>query len=535
LTDKKINENLEMKINSKYFAILIFTILAFGILLGGWLNFPNQHSYLIKNNAKNKLGKIIDFIDKEYVDSINNDTIINKTIVNLLDQLDPHSIYIPPNQQAEFAENMKGDFVGIGVNFYMLKDSVAIVKIIENGPSAKAGIKAGDRILYADKTKLFGRKLPLDSLYSKFKGIEGSEVTLTVFRKSEPKLLKFKIKREIITIKSVEAAILFNKYSGYIKINRFAETTYNEFKTAVTRLKSKGAKSLIIDLRNNGGGYLDQAILIADELLKDKQLIVFTKNHKGTTKRTFATKNGIFETGKVILFINEKSASASEILAGAIQDNDRGTIVGRRSYGKGLVQREMVFEDGSAVRLTIARYYTPTGRSIQKTYSHGNADYYNETSSRFNNGELYHKDSIKTPNTPKYKTSKGRIVYGGGGIVPDIFVPIELEHGNENSVNLLELGVLSHFVFEQLDKDRSDFAPLTFDECMNKINSNDSYFNLFQKYILKYGMDLNIKNNRAIVKRYLSAEFAGQLFNESKFHEVLLKNDAMMKAVIKVE
>lgn len=522
-----------MKINSKYFAILIFTVLAFGILLGGWLNFPNQHTFLAKDNAKNKLVKIIDFIANEYVDSINNDTIINKTIVSLFDQLDPHSVYIPPNRQAEFAENMKGDFVGIGINFYMLNDSVAVVKSLENSPSEKAGIKAGDRILYADQTKLFGRKLPSDSLFSKFKGEAGSEITLTIYRKSEHKLLKIKIKRDIIPIKSVDAAILFNKYTAYIKINRFAETTYDEFKKALSALKDKGAKSLIIDLRNNGGGYLDQAIYIADELLKDRQLIVFTKNKKGTIKKIFATNKGIFETGKVILFINENTASASEILAGAIQDNDRGTVVGRRSFGKGLVQSEMVFDDGSAVRLTIARYYTPTGRSIQKTYSNGNTDYYKETDSRFSNGELYYKDSIKTPSTPKYKTPNGRVVYGGGGIVPDIFVPIELEHGNENSVNLLELGVLSHFVFEQLDKNRSTFNNLTFDQCMDKINSTDLYFNLFQKYILKYRMDLNIKNNKSIVKRYLSAEFAGQLFNESKFYEVLLKNDAMMKAVIK--
>lgn len=522
-----------MKINSKYFAILIFAVLAFGILLGGWLNFPDQHTYLIKNNAKNKLGKIIDFIGNEYVDSLSTDSIIDKTIVNLLDQLDPHSVYIPPSRQAEFVDNMKGDFVGIGVNFYMLNDSVAIVKTLENGPSAKAGIKPGDRILYADKTKLFGRKLPSDSLFSKFKGEAGSELTLTVYRKSTHKQLKFKIKREVIPIKSVDAAILFNKYTAYIKINRFAETTYTEFHKALIALKAKGAQSLVIDLRNNGGGYLDQAVYIADDLLKDRQLIVFTKGKKGVAKETFATKKGIFETGKVILLINENTASASEILAGAIQDNDRGTIVGRRSFGKGLVQREMDFEDGSAVRLTIARYYTPTGRSIQKTYSNGNADYYKETDSRFSNGELYYKDSIKAPNTSEYKTPNGRLVYGGGGIVPDIFVPIELEHGNGNSVNLLELGVLSHFVFEQLDKDRSAFDRLTFDQCMDKINRTDSYFNSFQKYILKYRMDLNIKKNKAIVKRYLAAEFAGQLFNESKFYEVLLKNDAMMKAVIK--
>jgi carboxyl-terminal processing protease len=522
-----------MKIDSRYFALLLFAVLAFGILLGGWLNFPDQHEFLVKDNAKNKLVKVLDFINNEYVDSINQDTIINKAIVTLLDQLDPHSVYFKPSLQAEFNEKMKGDFVGIGVNFYITNDSVAIVKAIENSPSAKAGLKSGDRILYADKTKLFGRKLVSDSIFSKFKGSEGSEVELTVYRKTERKTFKVRLKRSVIPIKSIDAAILFNKYTAYIKIHRFAETTYDEFEKALKALKEKGAKSLIIDLRNNGGGYLDQAIFIADELLKDKQLIVFTKNKKGETKNIYATKKGIFETGKVILLLNENSASASEVLAGAIQDNDRGTIVGRRSFGKGLVQSEIAFDDGSAVRLTIARYYTPTGRSIQKTYSKGNVDYYNETDSRFSNGELYFKDSVKIPNTPEFKTPKGRIVYGGGGIVPDVFVPIELEHGNKNSVNLLELGVLNHFVFEQLDQNRSDFEKLTLEECVDKINSSDVYFNLFQKYIVKYRMDLHIKNNKTIVKRYISAEFARQLFGDTAYYKMILKEDAMIKAVIK--
>jgi carboxyl-terminal processing protease len=522
-----------MKINSKYFAILFFAVLAFGILLGGWLNFPNQHTFLVKNNAKNKLGKIIDFINNEYVDSINSDTLINKTIVSLMDQLDPHSVYVQPEKQEKIAENMKGDFVGIGVNFYMYNDSVAVVNPIENGPSERAGIESGDRILYANKTKLFGRKLPADSLFANFKGEQGSEVLLTIYRKSEHKKLKFKIKRDIIPIKSVDAALLLENNTAYIKINRFAGTTYEEFKTALTELKAKGAKSLIIDLRNNGGGYLDQAVSIADEFLKDKQLIVFTKNKKGTIEKTFATNNGIFETGKLFLLINENSASASEILAGAIQDNDRGTIVGRRSFGKGLVQREMDFDDGSAVRLTIARYYTPTGRSIQKPYSNGNEAYFKESDSRFTNGELYNKDSIKTQKTLKYRTPKGKIVYGGGGIVPDIFVPLELDQGNENSAYLLESGIINHYVFEQLDKNRGEFTKLTFEQSIAKINSSDLYFNLFQKYILKYGLKLNLNNNKAIVKRYLSAEFAGQLYDESKFYEIVLKDDAMIKAVLK--
>ncbi|MBP6759643.1 MAG: PDZ domain-containing protein, partial [Flavobacterium sp.] len=429
------------------------------------------------------------------------------------------------------AESMRGDFVGIGVNFYMYKDSVAIIKPVENGPSEKAGIKSGDRILYADKTKLFGRKLPTDSLFAKLKGVEGSEVEVTVYRKTERKNIKIKIKRDIIPIKSVDAAILLDANTGYIKINRFAETTYDEFKTGLTKLKEQGAKSLVIDLRDNGGGYMEPAIAIADEFLKDKQLIVFTKNKKGTIEKTFATKNGSFENGNLFVLIDENSASASEILAGAIQDNDRGTIVGRRSFGKGLVQREMDFDDGSAVRLTIARYYTPTGRSIQKPYVKGTEDYLKESESRFQNGELYYKDSIKTPKTQKFKTPKGKIVYGGGGIVPDVFVPLELSQGKEHTAYLLQSGILGQFVFEQLDHNRNVFKGMTYENFKVKMDGTDLYFNSFQKYLFKNGLNLKLDKNKSLVKRYLAAEFARQLYNESKFYEIVVKEDSMIKVV----
>jgi carboxyl-terminal processing protease len=522
-----------MKINSKYFPILIFGTLAIGIVLGGWLNFPDQNQFFIKNNSKNKLNKLIDFIDNEYVDKVNTDSIVNQTVDKIMGQLDPHSVYIPPSQQTQIAENMKGDFVGIGVNFYMFRDSVAIIKTIENGPSEKAGIQSGDRILYADKTKLFGRKLPNDSLFSKLKGEDGSEIEVTVYRKSEHKNIKIKIKRGVIPIKSVDAAVLLYPTTGYIKINRFAETTFNEFENGLIKLKKQGAKSLIIDLRDNGGGYMEEAIAIADEFLSDKKLIVFTKNQKGIIEKTFATKKGSFETGNLFVLINENSASASEILAGAIQDNDRGTIVGRRSFGKGLVQREMDFDDGSAVRLTVARYYTPTGRSIQKSYSKGNDAYFKESNSRFVNGELYHKDSIKTPKTLKYKTPKGKIVYGGGGIVPDVFVPIEVEHGKENVSYLLQSGILGQFVFEQLDRNRGIFKGLSFDQFSAKMSGTDLYFISFQKYISKTGLELNLDTNKEFVKRFLSAEFARQLYNEGKYYEIVLKEDSMINSIIK--
>ena len=524
-----------MKIDNKYLPILIGVTLALGVILGSALNFPSQNQFLAKNNSKNKLNKLIDFINNEYVDDVNTDSIVNLTVDNILAKLDPHSVYIPPSEQAEVVESMKGDFVGIGVNFYMYNDSVAIIKPVENGPSAKAGIKAGDRILYADKTKLYGRKLPNDSLFAKLKGTVGSEIELTVYRKSEGKKIKIKVKRDIIPIKSVDVSMLLKNNTGYIKINRFAETTYSEFKAGLLDLKRKGAKSLIIDVRDNGGGYMEEAIAIADEFLKDNQLIVFTKNKKGNTDKTFATERGSFESGNVFVLINENSASASEILAGAIQDNDRGTIVGRRSFGKGLVQREMDFDDGSAVRLTIARYYTPTGRSIQKPYSKGNEAYFKESDGRFENGELYNKDSIKVSDTLKFKTKKGKIVYGGGGIVPDIFVPLEVEHGSESTAYLLQSGVVGHFVFEQLDENRNAFKGLTFQQFITKMNATDLYFNSFQKYIFQNGLDLKFGKSKSLVKRYLTAEFARQLYGEKYYYDIVLKEDAMIKAVLNNE
>ena len=521
-----------MRLNNRYIPIYASLILAIGIFIGGLLNFSSQTTYLEADNSKAKLNKLIDFIDSEYVDDLDTDSVVDRTVDNILAQLDPHSVYIPSSEQAEVAENMKGDFVGIGIRFYFYKDSVAIIEPIENGPSAKAGLKAGDRILYADGTRLFGRKLPSDSLFSKLKGEEGSEVKITVYRKSEKRKIDFKIKRDIIPLKSVDAALMLNPSTAYIKINRFAETTYEEFRTNLRKLKKQGAKTLVIDLRDNGGGYMEEAIEIADELLANKQLIVFTKNKRGRIEKTYATEDGEFEKGRLFVLINENSASASEILAGAVQDNDRGTIVGRRSFGKGLVQREMDFKDGSAVRLTVARYYTPTGRSIQKPYRKGVEQYFKESESRFNNGELYAKDSIKVADSLKFKTPKGKIVYGGGGIVPDVFVPIEFEKTNEATVYLMESGIVGNFVFEQLDKNRNAFKGMSFEQFLNKMNATDLYFNVFEKFISQHVEGIYLHKSKSVVKRYLNAEFAKQLYGEKAYYDIVLKDDNMIKKIL---
>ena len=523
-----------MKINKIYLPLLFFSCVAIGVVIGGLINYPAENPSFAKNNYKVKLNRLLDFIDNEYVDDVKTDSIVDLTVTSILSKLDPHSVYLARNEQKNEVEIMRGDFVGIGVNFYMYKDSVAVIKPIENGPAAKAGILPGDRILYANNFKLFGKKISNDTLYNKLRGEEGSKVTLTVYRKSINKNIKIDLLREVVPIKSVDTYVMLNKTVGYIKINRFAETTANEFHSALLNLKRKNLQELVIDLRENGGGFLEKAVEVADELLKEKELIVFTKNKKGNIDKTYATKGGQFETGKVYILIDENSASASEILAGAIQDNDRGMVVGRRSFGKGLVQREMDFDDGSAVRLTIARYYTPSGRSIQKPYKKGESSkYFNEFETRFENGELYAKDKIKIADSLKFKTKTGRIVYGGGGIVPDVFIPLEVNHGEESLDYILKSGIVGHFVFEQLDKDRNDFKGLTLETLIAKVETNNLYVKSFKTYLAAAGLEINLDKNKAIVNRYISAEFARQLFGESQYYQIVLKEDKMLKAILK--
>ena len=519
-----------MKMNPKYIPFFLGFTLAVGVVLGGYLQSSQRVEIVSISGSKAKLNKLVDFINNEYVDDINTDSIVDTTVDGIMSHLDPHSVYVSPQDQKEVEESMRGDFVGIGIHYFMFNDTLTVIRPLEGGPSDKAGLKAGDRILFADKVKLFGRKWPADSMSSRLKGKEGAPISLTVLRKSNHKKLNFTLKRASIPLKSIDVALVVAPKTGYVKINRFAEHTYDEFKTNLNTLKKSGIHTLIIDLRDNGGGYMEKAIEIADEFLKNNQLIVFTKDKNGTIENTFATNKGGFKTGRVFVLLDENSASASEILAGAIQDNDRGTIVGRRSFGKGLVQREMGFDDGSAVRLTIARYYTPTGRSIQKSFKDGNEAYFMESESRFLSGELYAKDSIKIADSLKFKTPKGRVLYGGGGIVPDVFVPISDASTDLNYV--LQSGVAADFVFEILDKNRAYFESLGFDILMDKIENTDRYFNFFQSFVAKQSIFIDISKSKKAVNTQLKAEFARQLFGEKKYYEVMVKEDAMVKKII---
>ncbi|MBT8264313.1 MAG: peptidase S41, partial [Muriicola sp.] len=389
-------------------------------------------------------------------------------------------------------------------------------------------------ILLADKDTLYGKNLPSNEIVSKLKGEIGSEVNLKVYRKKDDEFFTVTINRDHVPIKSVESFYMLTSEMGYIKINRFAESTFKEFKNALRSLQRNGATRLTLDLRDNPGGYLGIAEQMADEFLEDEKLILFTKNKKGKIDSLFATQRGSFEDKPVFVLINERSASASEIIAGALQDNDIGTIVGRRSFGKGLVQREMELGDGSAVRLTVARYYTPTGRSIQRTYENGNEDYYQKFTDRYHNGELMSVDSIKVADSLKYTPPKGNIVYGGGGIIPDVFVPI----GNmaEETIESMDgLGFISRFVFEHLEEDRKQYESYTQPDFVKEFRVDDILFEKFVNFAIDNKIRMNYYDNDKKIKRYLKAAIAEQLFSANIAAKIKGASDPMLQKVLDLD
>ncbi|KAA1247506.1 S41 family peptidase [Aquimarina sp. RZ0] len=521
-----------MSYSKKYLPLFIGLAMGAGVFLGSKLDFSNPSAKLFSYNAKKeKLNRLIDYIDYEYVDNINTDSIVDVTVNRILENLDPHSVYIPPEELEGITESMQGDFIGIGVSYYQYRDTISVINTIKGGPSERSGIMAGDRILMADKDTLFGERLRREELANKLKGALNSQVQLKVYRKGKG-IFDVVVKRGRVPLKSVDASYMLNDKYGYIKVNRFAETTYREFKTALDSLLDMGTNTLVIDLRDNGGGFIAPALKMADEFLKDDSLIMFTKNKKGAIENNYATRNGSFEEGKVYVLINENSASASEIFAGAIQDNDRGTIVGRRSYGKGLVQREMSLGDGSAIRLTISRYYTPTGRSIQKSYSNGNKEYFNEYLQRYKNGELQNADSIQVADSLKFRTPGGKIVYGGGGIIPDIFVSKDTTRVGETLNYLLRSGRMGGYVFEELDKKRAFYNNLSKEQFKTEINIDEDFADGFLMYAKKGGIDIILDDYRDQLKKYLKAIMAQQLFGTSAFEKIINEDDKMIQKVL---
>lgn len=515
-----------------YWPLMLSIALALGVLLGGFLVSSSfKTSGIVSNSNKVKLNKLIDFIDQEYVDEVNTDSIVDLTVTSILEQLDPHSIYIAKESMQAVSESMSGAFVGIGISFYVYKDTLAVIKDIDNGPAQKAGIEPGDRILYADTLKIFGENLPSEQMVSKLKGEIDTKLKLQIYRKKDQSNFTTTVTRSVIPLKSVDVGLKLDNGLGYIKINRFAGSTYEEFVDALDKLKAQDIQGLVLDLRDNGGGYMDQAIKILDEFLHKDLIAVKTVNKRGKEVITKATSKGRFQDQPIYVLVNEGSASASEIIAGAIQDNDRGLIIGRRTFGKGLVQRELLLGDGSAIRLTTARYYTPSGRSIQKPYNHGLQEYNNDFISRYEHGELYAADSIKVADSLKYKTLKGKIVYGGGGIVPDVFVPISVKHGDDAVVLLMQSGIVSYFVFEQIDTNRSLFESMSIDSISEYVHNDAVIFNAFKEHLKGNGLTFNLNKRKQMIEFYLIAEFINQLKNEKEYYQWLFKEDPMLKAI----
>ncbi|GAC1482420.1 MAG: S41 family peptidase [Flavisolibacter sp.] len=409
-----------------------------------------------KKNKKTSLQEALDLIRNRYVDSIGIDSLQDEAISSVMNHLDPHSIYIPASNLSEANESLIGNFQGIGIEFNIFEDTVHVLFVVPDGPSDKAGLKIGDKLLKVNDSSVISKTLPSINIRKMIRGKEGTNVKLTILRGNT--IQYYNVKRGTIPLPSLEAAYIIEPAMGYIKLNKFSETTYREFMHAIEGLQKQGMKRLILDLRDNGGGFITQAVNIADEFLDGDKLIVYTQGNNVARQEYRAKKEGVFEKGKLVVLVNELTASASEILAGALQDWDRATIIGRRTFGKGLVQEQYSLSDGSAIRLTVARYYTPSGRSIQRSYDKGKKVYMDEIYNRFQNGESFAADSIQYTRDKVFKTTGGRKVYGGGGIAPDIFVPLDDTSIYTRSVAKLYLeGRFSNFVYKYYIAHNSDF------------------------------------------------------------------------------
>lgn len=411
-----------------------------------------------KDIEARKLQLALYAISNLYVDSTSQTKLVEDAITGMLENLDPHSTYTNPEETKEMTEPLAGNFDGIGIQFNMLTDTVYVIQVVSGGPSEKVGLMAGDRIVEVNDTVIAGVKMSTPEVMKRLRGPKGSEVHVKVKRGEEPQLLDFTITRGKVPVYSIDAVYMADKETGYIKLNRFAASSTKEFKEALSSLSKKGMTQLILDLQGNGGGYLNVPIELADEFLSRGKIIVYTEGNKQKRQDALSTAAGSFEKGRLVILVDEASASASEILSGAIQDWDRGVIIGRRTFGKGLVQRPLPLPDGSMIRLTVARYYTPTGRCIQKPYEKGKGDEYaHDLISRYNRGELMSADSIHFPDSLKAQTlAKGRTVYGGGGIMPDVFVPIDTTFYSDYHRTLVSKGLVNRAAMNYLDKHREE-------------------------------------------------------------------------------
>lgn len=520
-----------------FYPLLFSMFLAIGVFLGFRLRDLQgyKHAFILSPGRESTVQEILNLTRMKYVDSVNVQSLKNDAIQAILAHLDPHSIYIPPADLAQVNESLEGSFQGIGVEYIMLKDTINITDVIPGGPSALAGLEIGDKFLKVNDSLVAGVHITTGRIKNLLRGPKGSKVNISVLRGN--KILPFFITRALIPLPSIDAAYMITPDVGYIRINRFAANTYPEFMEAMLKLQKDGLKKLIIDLRQNSGGYLDAAVNVADELLSDNKLIVYTQGKHYPRMDYTCSKPGVFEKGPLAILVDGGTASASEILAGAIQDWDRGTIIGRRTFGKGLVQEQYNLDDGGALRLTVARYYIPSGRSIQRPYTGNRSAYFDDIIERYAHGELTHADSIHFADTAHYYTKiKHRRVYGGGGIMPDIFVPIDTTRLDTVMLLLYSGSTIFDFAFQYYNQHKDDFKVYnTAEDFAKNYKVSPQLLQSFQRYAAGRGISnikhLNAADEQEIILR-IKAYLAREIWQLKGYYMVMNRSDNVVEKAL---
>jgi carboxyl-terminal processing protease len=528
-----------MKIrNLLYVSILLLVTLLAGIYFGSHMSRrSNISGNKSTQQAADKLSNIIRLIDAAYVDTINAKDLVEKSIPSILENLDPHSNYIPARDMQEVEEEMQGNFSGIGVQFSIQEDTIMIVDVISGGPSAKLGILAGDRIVLVNDSVVTGKRIKNDQVFKLLRGKKGTKVKVSILRKGFKNFFDFDIIRGEIPIYSVDVSYMIDNETGFIKVSRFGEQTYKEFTSAMEKLDKSGASKIIIDLRGNPGGYLTAVIRMVNDFLEKGDPILVTKGKSQPEKTFSANTNNIWRNKKLYLLIDEFSASASEIFAGAIQDNDRGIVIGRRSFGKGLVQEQIPFSDGSALRLTVARYYTPSGRSIQKSYKDGNEKYFEDLFSRMKHGEFSSADSIQFADSLKYRTKNGRTVYGGGGIMPDFFVPADTSGRSDYFEKIYLKGLVYQYAFFYSDQYRKTLEKITSVSGITDYLEKQNILKSFVDYAASKGVPADNEGLRVsgfIINSQLKAYISRNIMGEEGFYPIIQEIDKTLQKAIEI-
>jgi len=509
--------------------LIVFLAIISGVVLGNLLSRRANGSGFSRMSSHSKVDDLLSIINAQYVDTVNTKELTEELMTDLTSKLDPHTVYIPASDLADVNSELEGSFSGIGVQFNIQNDTIMIVAVISGGPSNKVGLMAGDRIVQVNDSVFVGKKITNEKVMKKLRGKAGTKVKLGVRRHGTREILHYTITRGEILVNSVDIAYMIEPHVGFIKVSKFAATTYTEFLNAIATLRSQGAQKYIIDLRENSGGFMEQAINMVNEFLPGGRMIVYSKGKAYPRSEAKSDGKGSCINAPIVVLIDEFSASASEIFSGAIQDNDRGLIIGRRSFGKGLVQQQLNLPDGSAVRLTVARYYTPSGRSIQKPYVKGDAKNYEmDIMNRYLHGEIDSKDSIHSAQKLKYKTVGGRTVYGGGGIMPDIFVPRDTSEYTPYLNKIINYGYLYQFAFQYADKNRDKLKALKTWQKIDKYLDSQNLLSDFVKFAITKGVAVNqkqISKSRRFMLVQMKAYISRNTMGDSGFYPMLYKDD----------